>query len=65
MSRSWPGGTGLEPQEAMDQLRAGDPRQVGVYQLVGRLGDGGMGHVILGVSPGGRPGPGPAIRSAV
>ena len=49
------GGTGLEPQEAMDPLRAGDPRQVGVYQLVGRLGDGGMGQVFLGVSPGGRP----------
>jgi serine/threonine protein kinase len=39
----------------MDPLRAGDPRQVGVYQLVGRLGDGGMGQVFLGVSPGGRP----------
>jgi serine/threonine protein kinase len=39
----------------MDALRAGDPRQVGVYRLVGRLGDGGMGQVFLGVSPGGRP----------
>jgi serine/threonine protein kinase len=39
----------------MDPLRAGDPPQVGVYQLVGRLGDGGMGQVFLGVSPGGRP----------
>jgi serine/threonine protein kinase len=38
----------------MDALRPGDPRQVGVYQLVSRLGDGGMGQVFLGVSPGGR-----------
>jgi hypothetical protein len=28
------------------------PRQIGVYRLVGRLGDGGMGQVFLGVSPG-------------
>jgi serine/threonine protein kinase len=39
----------------MDALRVGDPRQIGVYRLVGRLGDGGMGQVFLGVSPGGRP----------
>ena len=39
----------------MEPLRAGDPRQVGVYQLLNRLGDGGMGQVFLGVSPGGRP----------
>ncbi len=36
-------------------LQAGDPRQVGAYRLVGRLGGGGMGQVFLGVSPGGRP----------
>jgi serine/threonine protein kinase len=45
----------LEALEAMDPLRAGDPRQVGVYRLASRLGDGGMGQVFLGVSPGGRP----------
>src|ERR1700760_1450568 len=39
----------------MEALRVGDPRQVGVYKLVGRLGGGGMGQVFLGVSPGGRP----------
>jgi serine/threonine protein kinase len=39
----------------MDALRVGDPRQIGVYRLVGRLGGGGMGQVFLGVSPGGRP----------
>ncbi len=38
----------------MEPLRAGDPRQVGAYRLLGRLGAGGMGQVFLGVSPGGR-----------
>ncbi|MGW1674785.1 outer membrane protein assembly factor BamB family protein [Streptomyces sp. NPDC002324] len=35
-------------------LESGDPRQVGPYRIVGRLGAGGMGRVYLGVSPGGR-----------
>src|SRR5271168_2792608 len=38
----------------MDNLRPGDPVNVGRYQLIGRLGAGGMGQVFLGVSPGGR-----------
>jgi len=38
----------------MDGLQPGDPAAVGGYQLVGRLGSGGMGQVFLGVSPGGR-----------
>ena len=38
----------------MNPLRAGDPRQVGVYRVVSRLADGGMGQVFLGISPGGR-----------
>ncbi|MBL7521000.1 protein kinase, partial [Frankia sp. CNm7] len=38
----------------MDPLRDGDPRQVGEYRLLGRLGEGGMGRVFLGVSPSGR-----------
>ncbi len=38
----------------MEALRAGDPRQVGAYRLLGRLGAGGMGQVFLGESPGGR-----------
>ncbi|MFE4535174.1 PQQ-binding-like beta-propeller repeat protein [Streptomyces scopuliridis] len=40
--------------EALKALRAGDPRQVGPYRLVGRLGSGGMGSVFLGRSRGGR-----------
>ena len=35
-------------------LQPGDPQQVGRYQLLGRLGAGGMGQVFLGQSPGGR-----------
>jgi Tol biopolymer transport system component len=38
----------------MDALERGDPGSVGGYQLLGRLGAGGMGQVYLGVSPGGR-----------
>ena len=38
----------------MESLRPGDPVNVGGYQLIGRLGAGGMGQVFLGVSPGGR-----------
>ncbi|MFD9460644.1 PQQ-binding-like beta-propeller repeat protein [Streptomyces sp. NPDC060027] len=40
--------------EATEALEAGDPRQVGRYRIVGRLGAGGMGRVYLGRSPGGR-----------
>ncbi len=38
----------------MDSLQPGDPVAVGGYQLLGRLGTGGMGQVFLGSSPGGR-----------
>jgi hypothetical protein len=36
-------------------LQPGDPRRVGPYWLLGRLGNGGMGQVFLGRSAGGRP----------
>ena len=36
------------------ELEPQDPRKVGPYWLLGRLGSGGMGHVFLGRSPGGR-----------
>jgi serine/threonine protein kinase/ABC-type phosphate transport system substrate-binding protein len=38
----------------VEELRPGDPRQVGDYELLKRLGGGGMGQVFLGRSPGGR-----------
>ncbi|WP_433414606.1 glycoside hydrolase family 6 protein [Microtetraspora malaysiensis] len=38
-----------------DALREGDPRQVGPFALLRRLGQGGMGTVYLGRAPGGDP----------
>ncbi|MCB5169039.1 serine/threonine protein kinase [Streptomyces bambusae] len=38
----------------MQPLEAGDPRTIGAYRLLGRLGAGGMGVVYLGRSAGGR-----------
>jgi predicted Ser/Thr protein kinase len=38
----------------LDELQAGDPRQIGTYTLFARLGSGGMGQVYFGRSLGGR-----------
>jgi serine/threonine protein kinase len=38
----------------VDVLTPGDPRRIGGYRLLGRLGSGGMGRVYLGRSRGGR-----------
>src|ERR1700728_1083707 len=39
----------------VQELQPDDPRVMGPYRLVGRLGCGGMGRVFLGLSAGGRP----------
>ena len=47
----------------VSELQPGDPQSIGPYRLVGQLGQGGMGRVYLGVSPGGRPVAVKAIRA--
>src|SRR5690242_720967 len=56
---------GLMPAEGnlVSELQPGDPQSIGPYRLVGQLGQGGMGRVYLGVSPGGRPVAVKAIRA--
>jgi eukaryotic-like serine/threonine-protein kinase len=47
----------------VSELRPEDPQAIGPYRLVRQLGQGGMGRVFLGVSPGGRPVAVKAIRA--
>ena len=47
----------------VSELHPDDPQAIGPYRLVGQLGQGGMGRVFLGVSPGGRPVAVKAIRA--
>ncbi|MCT2589148.1 PQQ-binding-like beta-propeller repeat protein [Streptomyces sp. N2-109] len=52
----WSGlsGGGVAEFSVFTALEAGDPRRIGKYRIVARLGAGGMGRVFLGRSPGGR-----------
>ncbi|MFI7319179.1 serine/threonine-protein kinase [Streptomyces venezuelae] len=43
-----------DPLGAGNPLEAGDPASIGAYELLGRLGSGGMGEVFLGRDPDGR-----------
>ena len=47
---------------ASGPLKPGDPRRLGAYELVARLGEGGMGTVFLGRDPAGQPVAVKAIR---
>ena len=58
LGRMVPGGVSV-----VKELQPGDPSAIGPYRLIRRLGEGGMGRVFLGLSPGGRPVAVKAVRA--
>ncbi|MCW2900442.1 MAG: serine/threonine protein kinase [Streptosporangiaceae bacterium] len=44
-----------KPPSGAEPLKSGDPLHIGAYELIGRLGEGGMGAVYLGRGKDGRP----------
>ncbi|MFG3183188.1 serine/threonine-protein kinase [Streptomyces nigra] len=55
----------MRPQVHIHPLGPDDPAELGGYELLGRIGQGGMGQVYLGESPGGEPAAVKVIKPSV